>query len=141
MSRPNTHCRPRRPAPIDSHKAAIDLLGIAVARPLRDETLGVLLDARGQGDTILIVDDTFAPDAVLDVAACLAETARHTSGFAKMMLVTCRPSDGLLPDDVDLWCAASDLAEGADLTLVEWYVVHPGGIDCPRDLLGERPRW
>jgi len=43
--------------------------------------------------------------------------------------------------DGDLWDEASDLADSFGLTLLEWFVISPDGIECPRELTGEPDRW
>ena len=43
--------------------------------------------------------------------------------------------------DVDRWLEISDLAEDHGVDLLEWYVIGPDGASCPRDRLGEPPRW
>ena len=44
-------------------------------------------------------------------------------------------------DDVDRWLEASDVAADHGIELLEWYVVGPTGIVCPREAFGEPPRW
>ncbi len=48
--------------------------------------------------------------------------------------------DELVAGDVDRWLELSDLAEQAGVELLEWFVIGDA-ITCPRDLLGEPPRW
>ena len=45
------------------------------------------------------------------------------------------------PDDVDRWLDMSELISQAGVELLEWFVIDPTGVWCPRDLLGEAPRW
>ena len=64
-----------------------------------------------------------------------------------MVVATVRPGGGPEPGDEDRWLEASDLADELGVELVEWFVI--GGdrpsvaanAVCPRDLLGEVPRW
>jgi hypothetical protein len=50
------------------------------------------------------------------------------------------PGGGVDAGDVDRWLEASDLLEGYGLELLEWFVIGDRTW-CPRDLLGEPPRW
>jgi hypothetical protein len=63
------------------------------------------------------------------------------------VVATVRPGGGPQADDADRWLEASDIADDLGVELVEWFVI--GGdrpsvaanASCPRDLLGEVPRW
>ncbi len=50
------------------------------------------------------------------------------------------PAGGPLEGDGDRWLEMSDLTSAAGVELVEWFVIGDD-IHCPRDLLGEPPRW
>jgi hypothetical protein len=137
----SSYCRREPPAPVRNHADAIRLISAAVRLPLVDETLAVLLDHRGRGNTLVSVSGTYEPDAVFDVADCMSAAGALSGRFTRLVLATVRPDDGLLGTDIDRWMEISQRCEGHGVTLVEWYVVHPDGIDCPRELLGEPPRW
>jgi hypothetical protein len=110
-----------------------------VRAPLRHETVVVLLDGRRCGDTIVVVDGTEHADPCLVVERiCEAVTG---SGIEAIVVATVRPDGAMRPGDVDTWYETSALAETFGLELVEWFVVGPAGVECPRDLLGEPERW
>ena len=48
---------------------------------------------------------------------------------------------GLAHADVNRWFEASDIAADHGVELLEWFVVGPGGVVCPREVFGEPPRW
>ena len=51
------------------------------------------------------------------------------------------PSDeSTVATDVDRWLEMSDIAEQVGVELIEWFVIG-GDVTCPRDQLGEPPRW
>ena len=137
----SSYCRREPPAPVRNHADAIRLISAAVHVPLVDETLAVLLDDRGRGNTLVSVSGTDDPDAVFDVADCMATAGSLSGRFTRLVLATVRPDDGLLGADIDRWMEISQRTAGHGVTLIEWYVVHPDGIACPRELLGEPPRW
>jgi hypothetical protein len=128
---------------IDRPERAIITMAMAIHRPLRPETITVLLDHERRGVAIAVVSDTRQPDAVLEVVECLTRTSAHGGRVGAIVVATVRPG---VPDpviahgDVDRWLEMSDIAEQAGVDLVEWFVVG-SHITCPRDLLGESPRW
>jgi len=127
--------------PITSADQALALLASVITRPLAHETMGFLLDAAGRGNTVTVVTDTNRADLVVDIAECLAMGATRTPRAASMVLATVRPDSGTLPGDIDPWLEASAIVEQHGLELLEWFVIGPGGPECPRDLLGEPERW
>jgi hypothetical protein len=128
---------------IDRPETAIITMAMAIHRPLRPETITVLLDHERRGVAIAVVSDTRQPDAVLEVVECLTRTSAHGGRVGAIVVATVRPG---VPDpviahgDVDRWLEMSDIAEQAGVELLEWFVIN-GDVTCPRDRLGEPPRW
>lgn len=135
--------------PVDSADAALAVIRLAISRPLRSETIALVLESDLRGRTIVIVDGTEEPDSLLEVVERLVEAmASSSADVAKdgcLILATVRPDGGPEPDDGDRWLEASELAELAGVELLEWFVISTDtGTPtawCPRDLLGEPPRW
>lgn len=131
--------------PIESPSAALAVIDLAISRPLTDETIALVLDPDRRGRTVVIVDGTERPDALLDVVERLAACFDERGGC--LVLATIRPGGGPLPGDDDRWLEASDLADEFGVELVEWFVItgeRPSAAAaawCPRDLLCEPPRW
>ena len=127
--------------PIDSADEALELVGFVMKHPPEPDTIAVLLDHERRGLTIFTVTGTTEPDAMFDVLDLIID-ARSSSGhrLGGVVLASVRPEGGVEPADIDRWLEASDMAELAGIELVEWFVV---GDDttCPRDLLGQPPRW
>jgi hypothetical protein len=119
----------------------VRLLQLAMCWPLSDETLAFLLDDAGNGGVIVSVTGTQPLEAVLDITDQISEAGSRTPGVSSIVVASVRPHHGLLPGDIDRWLEASDIAEAHGITLIEWYVVGRRGFFCPRDLLGEPPRW
>jgi hypothetical protein len=125
---------------------ALAIAALAASSPARAETIAFLLDDtyRGTG-LITVVSDTHEPDSVVHIAEVMAELGALCEGVgcetAHLVIVSVRPDGDVEPDDAARWCSASDVAEGHGMTLLEWFVVGPAGIDCPRDLVGEPDRW
>lgn len=127
--------------PVRSSADALALISIAIQHPLEAETVGFFLDHDGFGNTITIVSDTVALDSVVDVAAVLAMAGAAVAGVSSLVLASVRPQGCTVPGDTDRWHDADAIAEANGLELLEWFVIGPGGPECPRELTGEPERW
>ena len=118
---------------------------MTIHRPLRHETIVVLLDDQRRGLAIAVVTGTRRPDDVVEVVECLARpSVRDEAGRRACSSPACDPTGAPIrrsAADVDRWLELSDLAEQAGVELLEWFVIDPHAVTCPRDLLGEPPRW
>jgi len=118
-------------------------LAMAIDRPLDHETVALLLDDQRRGIAVAVVSGTRQPDDVLEVVECLSRSAAHGGRVGGIIVATVRPgvsAESVAAADVDRWLEMSEIAEQAGVELIEWYVVGTR-ITCPRDLLGEPPRW
>ncbi len=125
---------------IDDSPTAFAMLSLSIHRPLRDETIVLLLDEAQCGKAIVVVSGTADPDAVIEVVDCITNT---TEPLAAIVVGSVRPNDDGTTEvggDVDRWLEMSDIADAAGVDLLEWYVIGRS-VRCPRDLLGEPPRW
>ena len=123
---------------------AFHMVSMAIQRPVRHETIVLLLDDARRGISIVVVSGTEAPDSVVEVVECLAAPTVHQGRVAAMVVASVRPHDLGTADesrrDVDRWLEMSDIAETFGVELLEWFIIGHD-INCPRDLLGESPRW
>ena len=131
--------------PIASAGAALAVIQLAMHRPVRSETIALVLGDDHRGRSIVVVDGTDDPDAVVAVVERLADTIAVSGRDGALVVASIRPGRGLVPGDVDRWLEASGIADDAGVDLLEWFVVDghagTGTAWCPRDLLGEPPRW
>lgn len=131
--------------PIDSQAAALAVIKLAIHLPLTAETIALVLDADHRGRTVVVVDRTEEPDSVLEVIERLGDAIATSGRDGALVLASVRPGGRPLNDDGDRWLEASELAEELGVELVEWFVVTDDigrtNAWCPRDLLGESPRW
>ncbi len=131
--------------PIDSPAAALAVIKLAIHLPLTAETIALVLDADHRGRTVVVVDRTDEPDSVLEVIERLGDAIATSGHDGALVLASVRPGGRPLDDDGDRWLEASELAEEFGVELVEWFVVTDDigrtNAWCPRDLLGEPPRW
>jgi hypothetical protein len=140
-------CRPPHAGrPIRSASDAIAVVSLAIHRPLEFETVGFFLDDQGRSNTITVVTGTTEPDSVVEVAECLTMAAESSPTLCGLVLATVRPNadrdhTAILPGDIDRWIEAASITEAHGIELVEWFVVGPSGVACPRELLGDPERW
>jgi hypothetical protein len=134
---------------IDCAETALLTLAMAIQQPLRAETVSLLLDDQRRGIAVAVVSGTHHPDDVLEVVECFTRHAAHGGRVGAIVVASVRPDDaGSAPDadperaeaDIDRWLEMSEIAEQAGVELLEWFVVG-GDVTCPRDRLGEPPRW
>jgi len=124
-ARTSTWRRPRRPPPVRSSADALEVIALAISRPPRPETIAFVLDDDGRGTTVLVVDGTEQPDAVVDVVERVAAAA-EAAGAAAIVVASVRPTAAPTGgaatdvDDVDRWLEASDVAADHGIELLEW---------------------
>lgn len=147
MPRSTARSRPPHAGdPIHSAIDAIAVVSLVIHRPLQAETIAFLLDDGGHSDTITIISGTTEPDSVLAVAECMARAGSTAPALCGLVVASVRPgtvanTPATLPGDIDRWLQIDEITESLGIELVEWFVVGPAGIDCPRDLLGDPERW
>jgi hypothetical protein len=139
---PAHHRRPRAGAdPITDQATAFAAVSLAVSRPLRFETIVLVLDDARCGVGVVVVAGTARADDVVGAVECLADPLAHGGEVAALVLASVRPGERVDdPADLDRWLELSQLVDDAGLELLEWFVI-TGDVRCPRDVLGERPRW
>lgn len=136
--------------PIDDAESALLAVSMAVTHPLRHETIVVLLDDARRGIGIVAVTGTRPPDAVVGVLDTVLDSVLDSvfdSAFdsvpesvGAVVLASVRPGGAADGADIDRWLEMTDLADQHGVELLEWFVV-ADAVSCPRDLLGEPPRW
>jgi len=126
---------------------AIAVIRLALHQPLRPETVVVIRDADARAGTIVVVSGTFSGDAVITVCEVLSAAVGgdHRAEPSGLVVASVRPDQPMTSDDLDRWLEAADVTEEAGSELVEWFIVTGDAksprFECPRDALGEPPRW
>lgn len=139
MSR-NPHPVPR--GGIDPIRCRADALAVlCLGAPYGHDTIVILLDVDRRGCSVLVVTDTFEPDAMFRVLAVCVAAAGDDAAIAGLILATSRPGGGVEVDDADRWTQAGELCAAGGLELVEWFVIGNDGVDCPREWSGDPERW
>jgi hypothetical protein len=132
--------------PIRSSLDAIAVVSLVIHRPLEAETIAFFLDDLSRSNTITVISGTVDPDSVLTVAECMAMAGSSVAALCGVVLATVRPDappnvGATLPGDMDRWIESDQMLEAHGIELIEWFVIGPSGVDCPRELLGEPERW
>lgn len=136
-----THHIPRAHVdPIDSEWDALAVISLAMGDPPHDEIIAVLLDSERRGFGIVVVSGPPDADGIFAVIDVLTSATIDRDDAAGLVLASCRVGGGIEPGDAERWMEASDQCESAGLELVEWFVIGEQ-LSCPRDLIGEPPRW
>ena len=133
--------RPSTPRPVDSAEVALGTILAAAHQPARPEVIVLLLTPDLLDPSVVVVDGTTSPDAVVEVMELVAEAAAEAGREHAIVIASVRPDDGPLPGDVDRWTELTDLADTHGCELVEWFVISDQVAWCPRDFLVEPPRW
>ena len=143
--RVTTASRPRAVAePIDRHEIGLRTIVLSARLPPCDETIVLCLDDDRRAFATVVIAGTVEPDAVVDVVEYVTAPALHRGRLAGVVVGTIRTrrTDARAAEaDIDRWMEISAIADDHGVDLVEWYVVEPDGACCPRDRLGEPPRW
>jgi hypothetical protein len=127
--------------PIDRHELGLDVVTRIAAVPRRSETIVVLLDDARRALAVVVVTDTVRPDAVLDVVELVTVPTVLDGRVDAVVVGSVRPGGGVEPGDLDRWFELSAIVDDHGAELLEWFVLDDRGASCPRDLVGETPRW
>lgn len=84
--------------PIDSAADAESFVRYLTARPMRHETIAVVLDQRRRGVAVITVDRTVEPDDVLDVADLVVQLAVECPVVGAVVLASVRPPIAHTPE-------------------------------------------
>lgn len=142
----STHPTPRAGIdPILTPEAALAVVDIARSQPERAEHLCILLDGDRCGHAIVSVVDPPDDDSLLTVVDTIGGAcqlaALGEAAPASIVVATIRPDRGAADSDAARWQLAEIAAGVHGVVLLEWFVVGPDGVECPRELAGQRSRW
>ena len=122
----------------------LQLVDLAISRPLRPETVVLLADDAHLGHTCFIVSGTSCVDDVLDVAALVAEVAERSPAVHAVVLATVRPAEPIgvsERSDLDRGLELLELFEDAGVELLDWFVIGPEGSSSLREQTGLPLLW
>lgn len=122
--------------PVSTFPEALGIVALAAGRPLRHESVVLVLDSRRRG---LGLHRTGTPDAHLahEVAAVCSRTPAALGAF----VVTFRPGSPVGLDDPGLFEQLRHVLHSTGHHLIDWVVVGRGGFWCPRILTDVADPW
>lgn len=126
--------------PIDSAEVAYALIAQLSNSIDRDRTLAILLDHEHRGISIVDVDGTIDPDAVLVVADVITEFAASRPEIGAAIIATVRPGGSMNRHDPVRWVEASEVCELGGVELLDWVIVGRQVVS-PRAVSGAADRW
>ncbi len=127
--------------PLTSIADVLAITELAITRPLCPETVVLFLDSERRGCGLSVVSGTASPDAVLDVAECLAGAAQDIDSVDGIVLVSVRPGDTLAPGDVERWHELRLVVADHGLELIDWIVLGRQGPELPRAVVDPADPW
>lgn len=127
--------------PIDSARDALALVAVT-DEPHESAIVALPLDHERRGRMIVVMHDPPDADAIFAlIDIVIAKMATDMPDLAALILASCRPRGlHVEPDDPARWIAARNRCESVGIELVEWFVISDWAT-CPRELVGDAPRW
>lgn len=124
--------------PITSATQALSVFSLAIGRPLRPETLVLMMshDHRGiglfaldtGGDLRSLIDHVIGRCAAEDMARAIAIVSVHPQRHSPFQFG-------------NEWTTARNICQRAGVQLVDWFVLNRHGVHCPRICAREPGAW
>lgn len=130
---------------------AFDIVAHAVHRPVRAETLVLLLDDAYCGIGLVSVTDTPDPDDVFEVVERVTHPGAAGRLVSAIVVASCRPGPvsgwshhdderHIADADIDRWCELDIICDDIGVELLDWFIVGHD-VRYPRIEAGEPTRW
>ncbi len=123
---------------ITSATQALSIFSLAIARPLRPETLVLMMsdDHRGIGLIAMNTGDDLRSLIDHIVGKCAAENSATAVAIASV-----RPQLQSQLHCAIEWTKASEICQRAGVQLVDWFIVGRSGVNRPRISANEPDAW
>lgn len=124
--------------PINSATQALSVFSLAITRPLRSETVVLMMNRHHRGVGLFALNDGGDLRTLIDhiVGKCAAENTAHAVAIASV-----RPRGQSQVHYGSEWSTARNICQRAGLQLVEWFIVSRHGVHCPRIFLNQSEVW
>ncbi|MEO5974241.1 MAG: hypothetical protein ABIQ38_03420 [Ilumatobacteraceae bacterium] len=121
---PRAHCDP-----INSATQALVVFSLAISRPLRPETLVLMMDTHHRGIGLFALNNGGNLRSLIDyiVGKCAA-----TNSARALAIATIRPHLHTQSNLATEWTSSREICQRAGVQLVDWFVVGRQGVHCPR---------
>lgn len=124
--------------PITSATQALSVFSLAITRPLRPETLVLMLSKDHQGVGLFALNSGGNLHSLINhiIGRCAAEDSARAVAIASV-----RPQLHSQFHCTVEWTMASELCRRAGVQLVDWFIVGRHGVDRPRIITSEPDAW
>ena len=115
--------------PINSATQALSVFSLAISRPLRPETLVLMMDNHHRGVGLFALSNGGDLRSLIDhvIGSC----ATHDSARA-LAIASVRPQLQSHPQWAAEWTSSRTICQRAGLQLVDWFIVGRQGVHGPR---------
>ncbi|MHB1129961.1 MAG: hypothetical protein ACYC06_07935 [Ilumatobacteraceae bacterium] len=124
--------------PINSATQALSVFSLAIARPLRPETLVLMMSHDHRGVGLFALNSAGNLCSLIDhiVGRCATENT------ARAIAITSVRSQWQSQNQCgDEWVSSRNICQRAGVQLVDWFVVSHHGVHCPRITVHEPATW
>ena len=124
--------------PINSATQALSVFSLAIARPLRPETLVLMMNHDHRGIGLFALNSGANLCTLIDhiVGKCASEDTARAVAIASV-----RPQRQSQPQGDSEWTSARAICQRAGLQLVDWFVISRHGVHRPRLVTREPSEW
>lgn len=124
--------------PITSATQALSVFSLAITRPLRPETLVLMMNHDHRGIGLFALNNGGDLRSLIDhiVGRCAAEHLARAVAIASV-----RPQWQSQFHCGNEWTTARDICQRAEVQLIDWFVVGRHGVHCPRIFAHEPGEW
>jgi len=129
--------RPHRD-PITSATQALSVFSLALTRPFRPETLILMMNHEHRGVGLFAVNSGDDLRTLIDhiVGRCATEDTTRAIAIASVR------SQWLTHFQCGIeWATSREICQRAGVQLVDWFVVGPHGVHCPRICAHQPGQW
>lgn len=124
--------------PITSATQALSVFALAITRPLRLETLVLMMSRDRHGVGFFALNSGGNLHSLIDhiVGRCAAENSARAIAIASV-----RPQQQSHLENGSEWDSARDICQRAGVQLVDWFVIGRHGVHCPRLVAHQSNEW
>ncbi len=124
--------------PVTSATQALSVFSLAITRPLRPETLVLMMNQNHRGIGLFALNNGDDLGSLIDhiVGRCATEHLAHAVAIASV-----RPQWQPQFHRGNEWTTARDICQRAGVQLVDWFVVSRHGVHCPRIVAHDPGGW
>lgn len=123
---------------ITSATQALSVFSLAIMRPLRPETLVLMMSHDRRGVGLFALNSGGDLRSLIDhvVGRCATEDTARAVAIASV-----RPQQQSHFQCDNEWTVSRNICQRAGIQLIDWFVIEPHGVHCPRIVAHEPSAW